>query len=248
MKKISVVFVVALLITFIVGLSGCDMYGSSSDATVAYSINSDQNVGISVTGVGEVDVAPDIALVSIGVQVQMTTLSEAQQQAAESMAAVTDALKNNDVAESDIQTSNYSIQPVWKWVDDENVFVGYKVVNVVNAKIRDMDAIGDIIDAAVDAGGEYVIVNGISFTIENPEDYYEDARLDAMKDAKEKATQLAHTAEVKVGNPISIAESSYYSVSNSDAQYVLGEGRVPTSISAGELTITVSVQVVYVIG
>jgi uncharacterized protein YggE len=247
MKKISVVFVILLLMTLVVGLSGCDMYGTSSTTAITEAINSDQNVGISVTGTGEVDVTPDIALVNIGVQVQMETLSEAQQQAAESMAAVMDALKNKNVADNDIQTANYSIQPVWEWVDNENVFKGYKVVNIVNAKIRDMDAIGDIIDAAVDAGGEYVVVNGISFSIDNPDDYYEDARLDAMDDAKEKATQLAHSAGVKVGKPISISEYAYYSNSDSDAQYILSESRVTTSISAGELTVSVTVQVVYAI-
>jgi uncharacterized protein len=247
MKKISVVFVVLLLIALAVGLSGCDMYGTSSDAAVTQAINSDQNVGISVTGTGEVKVVPDIALVSIGVQVQMETLSSAQQQAAESMAAVTDVLKNNSIANEDIQTSNYSIQPVWQWVDNENVFVGYKVVNVVNVKIRNMEAIGDIIDAAVAAGGEYVVVNGISFSIDNPDEYYNNARLDAMDDAKEKATQLAHSAGVKVGSPISITESAYYSVGNSDIQYVDNEVRVPTSISAGQLTVSVTVQVVYAI-
>jgi uncharacterized protein len=247
MKKISVVFVVLLLITLVVGLSGCDMYGSSSDAVVTQAINSDQNVGISVTGTGEVKVVPDIALVSIGVQVQMETLSSAQRQAAESMGAVTDVLKNNSIADEDIQTSNYSIQPVWQWVDNENVFVGYKVVNVVNVKIRNMEAIGDIIDAAVAAGGEYVVVNGISFSIDNPDEYYNNARLDAMDDAKEKATQLAHSAGVKVGSPISITESAYYSVDNSDIQYIDSEARVTTSISAGQLTVSVTVQVVYAI-
>lgn len=247
MKKISVVFVVLLLITLVAGLSGCDMYGNSSTTAVTQAINSDQNVGISVTGTGKVDVTPDIALVSIGVQVQMKTLSAAQQQAAVSMAAVTEVLKNNSIADEDIQTSNYSIQPVWQWVDNENVFVGYKVVNVVNVKIRNMDAIGDIIDSAVVAGGEYVVINGISFSIDNPDEYYDDARLDAMDEAKEKATQLAHSAGVKVGTPISITESAYYSISGSGAQYIDAEVRVPTSISAGQLTVSVTVQVVYAI-
>jgi uncharacterized protein YggE len=247
MKKISGIFVVLLLIMVIAGFSGCDMYGSSSTTAFTQAIDSNQNIGISVTGVGEVDVTPDIALVSIGVQVQKPTLSEANQQAAESMASVIDALKNNNVAENDIQTSNYSIQPVWEWVDNKSVFAGYKVVNIVTVKIRNMDAIGDTIDNAVTAGGEYVVVNGISFSIDNPDENYKTARLAAMDDAEAKATQLAHSANVKVGTPISITESAYYK-SNSGVQYIDAESRVTTSINAGELTVTVTVQVVYAIG
>ncbi len=247
MKKLSVFFAVLLLIPLITILSGCDMYGTSSDTAVSQAINSDQAIGISVTGVGEVDVTPDIALVNIGVQVQMKTLAEAQQQATESMAAVTDVLKNYSIADKDIQTANYSIQPVWAWVDSDYVFIGYKVTNIVNVKIRDMNAIGDVIDDAVFAGGEYVIVNGITFTIDNPADYYEDARSAAMDDAKAKATQLAKSAGVKVGKAISIYESAYYSINKSGVQSVEIDGRVSTGISAGELTVSVTVQVVYTI-
>ncbi|MDD4924398.1 MAG: SIMPL domain-containing protein [Dehalococcoidales bacterium] len=248
MRKLSLVFAALLLISLIAGSTGCDIYGDSGDDTVVQSINSDQNIGISVTGVGEVDVNPDIALVNIGVQVQMKTLAEAQQQAAESMAAVTDVLKNNSIADKDIQTAAYSIQPVWAWVDSNYVFIGYKVTNIVNVKIREMDAIGDIIDESVVAGGEYVIINSIAFTIDKPETYYESIRSTAMDDAKAKATQLAKSAGVKVGKPISINESAYYSINKSGAQAVDIEGRVPTSISAGELTISITVQVVYTIG
>ena len=154
MKKLKIVFALLLLIPLMVGLAGCDMYDTSSDESFMLSIQSDQDVGITVTGVGEVEVIPDIALVNIGVQVLMKSLSEAQQQAAQSMADVMNVLENRSIAEEDIQTARYDIQPVWEWTNGENIFIGYRVINVVNVKIRDMDAIGDIIDDAVSAGGE----------------------------------------------------------------------------------------------
>ncbi|HAS04790.1 MAG TPA: SIMPL domain-containing protein [Dehalococcoidia bacterium] len=247
MKKLKIVFAVLLLIPLTVGLAGCDIYDTSSDESFILSIQSDQDVGITVTGVGEVEVIPDIAFVNIGVQVLMKTLSEAQQQAAQSIADVMDVLENHSIAEQDIQTSRYDIQQVWEWINGENTFVGYKVINVVSVKIRDMDAIGDIIDDAVSAGGEYIVINGITFSVDSPEDYYAEARLAAMEKAKENATQLAHSAGVKVGKPISIYESSYYSIGKPGGQYAESDGRVPTSISAGELTVSVTVQVVYTI-
>jgi len=247
MKKLKIVFALLLLIPLMVGLAGCDMYDTSSDESFMLSIQSDQDVGITVTGVGEVEVIPDIALVNIGVQVLMKSLSEAQQQAAQSMADVMNVLENRSIAEEDIHTARYDIQPVWEWTNGENIFIGYRVINVVNVKIRDMDAIGDIIDDAVSAGGEYIVINGITFSIDNPEEYYEEARLEAMDKAKENAIQLAQSAGVKVGKPISIYESSYYSIEKPGGQYAESDGRVPTSISAGQLTVSVTVQVVYTI-
>jgi uncharacterized protein YggE len=247
MKKILIGFIAALCVVLMVGLVGCDMYGSSSDTAITQAIQSSQDIGISVTGTGEVDVTPDVAVLNLGITVQMDSLKEAQQQAADSMAAIMNVLTGYSIASKDIQTAVYSIEPVWTWKDSEYIFFGYKVTNTVNVKIRDMDSIGEIIDNAVDAGGEYVVVNGITFTIDNPETYYEEARTAAMADAKGKASQLAKSAGVKVGTPISIYESEYYSTRTAGAAYAESSD-ASTSISVGELTVTVTVNVVYAIG
>ncbi len=248
MKKISVIITVLIAIAMIAGLSGCDMYSSDSDANVTQAIQSNQDVGIAVTGTGEVQAAPDMAVVSIGVEVQMETLKDAQQQAADSMDAVVGTLKSHSIAAKDIQTSRYSIKPVSVWDNNEYRLVGYSVTNIVTVKIRNLDDTGTIIDDAVDAGGEYVIINGISFAIDDNDLYYEQARTAAMADAKNKATQLAKSAGVKVGLPISINESSYYTSRSNDLVCAEKDGQTSTSISPGELTVTIYVQVVYAIG
>jgi uncharacterized protein YggE len=248
MKKYSLIIMALISLLMVAGLSGCDMYGDSSTDTVVQSINSDQDLGISVTGIGEVDVAPDLAIVRLGVLVQMDTLAQAQQQANVSMNAIMGVLSGHSIADSDIQTAGYSIEPVWTWKDSESVFLGYKVANTVNVKLRNMDGIGVIIDDAVAAGGEYVVVNGINFTIDDPKQYYDQARTKAMADAKDKATQLAKAAAVKVGIPISIAESGYYDSRESSAFFVGAADGSASSISPGELTITITVNVVYTIG
>jgi uncharacterized protein YggE len=110
-----------------------------------------------------------------------------------------------------------------------------------------MDNIGNVIDDVAAAGGDYTIINSISFTLDEPEDYYEDARKDAMEDAEDKAQQLADLSGVKLGAPISITETtSYY---NDDVYY---DGRYneaiatpAAAISIGELEVTLSVAVVY---
>ncbi|MFA5629068.1 MAG: SIMPL domain-containing protein [Dehalococcoidales bacterium] len=245
MKKLKVIGALVLLIPLIIGFVGCDMY-DNTESEVLSNIQSNQNIGIAVTATGEVKVTPDIALVNIGVSVRMKTLAEAQEQATQSMAAVVGALDKRKVAKEDIQTIRYNIQPVWDWVNGESVFAGYSIENMVKVKIRNMDAIGDIIDDAVSAGGEYAVVNGVSFAIENPDAYYDTARAAAMTKAKDKAAQLAKTAGVKVGKPISISESTnYYSIDRQDMGWLEADGSKGTAISAGELTVSVTVQAVY---
>jgi uncharacterized protein YggE len=248
MKKYLIIIMTLISLVLVAGLSGCDMYGTSSTDVVAQSINSDQDLGISVTGIGEVDVTPDLAILNLGVLVQMDSLSQAQQQAASSMNAIMNVLTGFSIADKDIHTAGYSIEPVWVWKDGEYIFSGYKVVNNISVKLRDMDKAGEVIDAAVEAGGEYVVVSGINFTVDDPKSYYTEARTEAMANAKEKANQLAKSAGVKVGVPISIAESNYYESRESSAFFVGASDGNTTSISPGELTITVTVNVVYTIG
>ena len=245
MKKGLIIITGLVLVTMMVGVVGCDMYSTGTEATVSQSIQSNQSIGISVTGTGEVPVTPDIAVVNLGVQVQMATLAAAQQQAADSMAAVMGVLTGYSIADKDIQTTNYNIQPVWTWKDSEYILVGYSVTNTVKVKIRNVNDTGSIIDASVDAGGEYVVVNGISFTIDEPETYYKEARAAAMADAKEIATQLAKAGGVKVGAPISISESISDISRSFVPVYVKTDGEATTSISSGELKVTITVQVVY---
>jgi uncharacterized protein len=247
MKKGLVIVTGLVLLTLMVGAVGCDMYSSSS-AAIPQSIQSNQSIGITVTGTGEKSVVPDIAVVNLGVQVQKLTLAEAQQQAADSMAAVMDALTGYSIADKDIQTINYNIQPVRTWKDSEYILVGYNVTNTVQVKIRNTDDTGSIIDAVVSAGGEYVIINSISFTIDEPETYYEEVRTAAMADAKAKATQLAKLGGVKLGLPMSISESTSDISRTSVPVYLEIDGKSSTSISSGELKITITVQVVYSIG
>lgn len=247
MKKGLVIVTGLVLLTLMAGAVGCDMYSSSS-AAIPQSIQSNQSIGISVTGTGEVSVVPDIAVLNLGVQVQKPTLSETQQLAADSIAAVMNVFSDYSIAEKDIQTTNYSIQPVWTWKDSEYVFLGYNVTNMVKVKIRNTDDIGSIIDAAVNAGGEYVVVNGINFTIDEPKNYYEGVRTAAMADAKAKATQLAKSGGVKLGLPLSISENVSNISRTSEPSYIITDGKTTTSISSGELKVIITVQVVYSIG
>ncbi|GAI83768.1 unnamed protein product, partial [marine sediment metagenome] len=161
-------------------------------------------------GQGVVTVTPDIATLRLGVEVQAATVAEAQSQAIEAMDEVMEALTDNGVAEKDIQTQYFSIRQITRWDqdDDEEVVIGYRVTNTVTAKIRDVDEAGTVIDAVAAAGGDFIRIDSINFSVDDPSAYYEEAREEAMADAEAKAEQLAELAGGNLGKATYISESS----------------------------------------
>jgi len=240
MKKNWLLGISLALVLAIVGLCGCTTSGQVNLVT--------QQEGISVTGKGEVMAVPDIATLRLGIEAQAETVAEAQSQAAEAMSRVMDALIDNGVAENDIQTQYFSIRQVtrWDWEDEEEIVVGYRVTNMVTAKIRDIDKVGTIIDAVAEAGGDLTRVEGISFSVDDPSSYQEEAREEAMADAKAKAEQLAELAGVTLGKPTYISEGIQIPPIIYPREVYVEEAPA-TPIAPGEMEITLTVQVVYAI-
>jgi len=227
-----------LVVLLALGAAGCTQ--------VVTSPLPQQNTGIWVTGQGEAMAIPDIAELCLGIEAQADTVSEAQAQASEAMDKVMEALKDNGVAEKDIQTQQFSIYPVTRWISEkgEEEIVGYRVTNIVLANIREVDKAGIIIDAVAKAGGDLTRIQSISFSVDDPTPYYEEAQGKAMEDAKNKATQLATSAGIQLGKPTYISGGAA-SVPRYFAEMGGNEASSPTPISPGELKITVNVQVVY---
>jgi uncharacterized protein YggE len=208
MKKALLIILGLVMVLATIGVAGCSDYFGSGEDTTSYSINSNQSVGIWVTGVGSVTAVPDTAILVMGVSVQQETVAAAQEQAAAAMAAVMDVLDDYDIDEADIQTSQYSIYPVYDWSEDKQTIVGYQVTNTINVTIHSIDDTAGIIDDTVAATGDDIRISSIGFTVEDADAYYEDARELAMEDAKEKAEQLADLADVKLGKAFYVSESS----------------------------------------
>ena len=204
MKKNWFLAIALALSVVTVGLCGC---GPNHTTLGAINLNS-QQTGIWVAGIGKVSATPDIAILRLGVVVQKASVTGAQIQAAEAMDRVKVTLTDNGVAEKDIQTQYFSIRQVTKWdrVKEEETVIGYRVTNKVGAKIRDIDKAGSIIDAVAEAGGDFTRIDSISFSVDDPSAYYDEAREEAMADAKTKAKQLANLASVTLGKPTYISE------------------------------------------
>jgi uncharacterized protein YggE len=226
---------------------------SSIPPEVNVSLNT-RSEGIWVSGSGSVAVTPDIAMLELGIEAQEASIAEAQSSASAAMEKVMTALTESGLEEKDIQTQNFRIRQRTRW-DDENqleVVTGYIVTNDIIVKIRDLDSVGEIIDAVVTAGGNYTRIDDLNFSVEDPTAYFDEAREKAMADAEYKAQKIADLAGKTLGDPTYINESSSSSIYYSS--YGLGGSvEVPaptivipeTSISPGEVEISVNMQIAY---
>ena len=245
LMAVGVVVIGMALVLSLVGFSACTA-GPTTIGTV--DLNTQQE-GIWVSGQGQVTAIPDLATLWLGVEAQANTVAEAQAQAAEAMDNVMTALTDNGVDEDDIQTRHFSINQITRWDDDEIIVIGYRVTNMVTVKIRDIDNVGSVIDAVADVGEDLIRINNIAFSVDDPSEYYEEAREEAMADAKAKAEQLADMAGIELGKPTYISEGNIYPpVVYRDAgmEAVPGEDYT-TPISPGEIELTLTVQVAYAI-
>jgi uncharacterized protein YggE len=226
----------------LVGVAGCTPVGTVG------TVQSGQQEGIWVSGTGTVTAAPDVVHIRLGIEAQQETVAQAQSDAAAAMVRVMTALGSGGVAEEDIQTQSFSIRQVTRWDRDleEEIVVGYRVSNDVLVKVREVGRAAALIDAAVVAGGDFIRVDGISFTVDDPTPFHAQARQEAMADAAAKAEGLAELAGVRLGQATFISESS----AGQPPVPVLAEmavmsADVSTPISPGEVEIRVTVQVVY---
>ena len=215
----------------------------------AETLDSQRPRSIHVSGTGKVSVAPDKADLTLSVEVQAKTAEAARNQAANTMAALIKAVKNEDVADKDIQTRSVSLYPNYS-PDTANKIIGYQLTNQVSVCIRDINKASDIIDSAVKAGGNSIRLQGISFAIDKPESALADAREKAYANAKIKAEQYAKLAGVSLGSPLHISEVT--DIPATPMPY--GEMRTmkaamsdsaSTPVQAGEQEVSVTVYVMF---
>ena len=215
-------------------------------------IVSQQSVGLWVSGLGKTTGTPDVVLLTLGVESQQKTVAQAQKEAVDAMTGIMQVLKDSGIPDKDMQTSQYNIQQVTRWDEDQStsVVVGYRVTNTVTCKIRDIARAGSIIDKAADAGGDLIRVNGINFTVDDPTPYYKIAREKAVQYAMEKAKQISQVSGTKLGRVLYVSEDASY-VPPMVGNYAMKSYAMdaaapsPTPISAGELEFQVTVSMVY---
>lgn len=161
---------------------------------------------VDVVATGEVTRVPDIVRISAGVVTQAPTAVEAIRQNAARMARVRAALERAGIAPRDIQTSNISLQPDYRYAENQPPqLTGYRASNQVDVRFREIEASGRILDALVAEGANQI--NGPSLGIDRPEAALDEARTAALANARARAELYARALGMRVARVLLVSES-----------------------------------------
>jgi len=223
-------------IPHVLGMGGTSFLSSQMEAKV-----------ILVSGSGSATAQADEATVILGVQTEDETASQAGRRNAELMTSVIKAMKDLGLTEEDMRTISYSVVPVCS-KDDYTKIVGYRVTHMISVKIKNIDLVGEVIDAAMENGANRI--QGVSFglSLEKQEELRRQAYLAAISDANSKASLIAEALNITITGVYSVSESVYqpYQPYYEYRYAVAGVEPVPTTpIMEGKLSISVTVQIAY---
>ena len=161
-----------------------------------------------VNGTGKASAAPDMALVTLGINTQGQTVKDVQTQANTIVNKISGDLKSLGIPTSDITTSNYSIYPQYNYQEGRQIPNGYNANISLSLKIRDLTKVNDAIDKATADGAN--TVSGLSFTFDDAlkKKLEDQARRQAISEAKDKAQSLAQAAGLTLGRIVDVQENN----------------------------------------
>jgi uncharacterized protein YggE len=189
---------------------------------------------------------PDTALVQLGAEARSPLLADASAEVARRTAAVVARVREMGVEERDIRTVTYTVEPLTSPGGDRESpsIVGYHAVNVVEVRIRQLDRVGLVLDAAVLAGAS--VVRALHFTVADPAAAEAEARARAVRDAAARARQLAEAAGVALGPLLSLTEGGAEAeprISAYMSERALAAA--PGPVEAGQLDVVIAVEARY---
>lgn len=162
---------------------------------------------IKVTGTGAVKAIPDTAVVNLGIVTENAILENARRENALRTNNIVNALTAAGIEKKDISTGNFSIDPIYDYIDGKQTFKGYRISNILTVTIEDIAKAGELIDKAAFAGANRV--DNVFFTLSDMTRYYDEALNLAVLNALHKATEIGSTLNVRVDEfPFKIIEKS----------------------------------------
>lgn len=161
---------------------------------------------ITIDGEGKVTGKPTLAQIDIGLYSEGRDVPQVQKDNTQKVNAIVDAMKELGIADADLQTSNYSIYPKFDYNNNVQTVNGYVVSQSLHVKVRDLTNVGTALAKVGSLGANQV--NGVTFTIDDPKELKQQARMKALEDAKKKAQELADALGVNVVRVVTFSESS----------------------------------------
>lgn len=243
---------VFLLAVLMIGLASAGFWGSDTSEV--------QKKVITVSGYGTVDTHPDEAVLRLAVVTQAEDAKNASDENVEKMDAVLAALYAIGISEDDAVTSGYRVWPQYSWRDEERQLTGFQVRNSLTVTVRDIEKIGDVIDAVIGAGANEI--SDVTFTVSDDRqaELRDEAIADAVDKAKADAASVARAMDVQIVGPVEISTtgsqfSPYRMYMGYEAVYDMAMPVVPEvamaagpQIQPGDVTVSAQVTVVYEFG
>jgi hypothetical protein len=199
---------------------------------------------ISVSGEATISAPPDQAEIEAGTTTDAKTAREAADANNTAMAKVLAALKSAGIEDKDVQTSRLSLQPQYAPNHNPPTVTGYRASNQVSVRLHDITKVASTIDALVSAGA--TDIGGINFTVSNASKLLDDARTQAVADARRKAEIYAKAAGVTLGAPLDISEDGAAPAPIFHAKMAAAP-MVATPVAPGQETLSVTVHVSWAI-
>ncbi len=204
---------------------------------------------LSISAQADASRAPDIASLSTGVVTQAADANAAMRANAEQMATLMRAVRAAGIAERDVQTSGINLSPQYRYAENQPPQItGYQASNTVNLKVRDIGRLGGVLDALVASGANQI--NGPTFEIDDAESVQDEARAAALKKAQARAETYAASLGMRVRRIVSISEGGGFQPPRPmmAMRAMAAQADMETSVSPGETTLTVNLDVVFELG
>jgi len=234
----------ALLAALMIGAASLPAAAQAQQAAITQTI---AGTRLDVSATGDVTRVPDVAVITAGVVTRSSTATGAIQEAADRMERIHAALKRAGVDDRDIQTSNLSLNPEYRYENNQPPqLVGYGASNQLSVKFRDIRNSGKILDALVAQGANQI--SGPNLTIDKPEAALDEARTRAVAAGRARADLYARSLGMRVVRLVSVSESGgSYPVPPPMpvAMYARGERDASTSIQPGEQKLQVTLSMVF---
>ena len=232
-KKFSFVIVVMLMA---VVLGACAPQSTAKDF----------NRSINVSGTGEVYLVPDIAYVYIGTRSEAVDVASALSDNNKQAQSISTVLSDMGVDQKDIQTTAFNVYPMQNYgPDGQPTEIKYVVENTVFIKVRQLQKLGELLDAVVRNGANQI--NGISFDVEDRTQAESDARKLAVQDATDKAKELADAAGVELGQlmnlNVNLSGSPQPMYDAKGGGYAVAQSAAP--IASGQLLVSATANLSY---
>lgn len=214
-------------------------------------IVSNQQWTVQVPGEGRMAYTPDVAKVTLGVQVdRVANAEQAMKELNDKIARIIKAVKDQGIADSEIKTENYNLNPITDYIDGRPITSGYSANEQLLVTIKDISdnsRVGKIISAATGAGANQV--NNIAFELSNMSQIKQEARIKAILDAKTKAQDLSQKTGVRLGKIVGWWENSPMPMYDAKGGVGMGGGVTPeaASVPSGTYEYVVEVNINYLV-